>query len=81
MEELKGSATFRIFSYGAFLFFLAHVGIQWLLTKLIGPYGKRSTVHNTDGQDEKSKEALDIDANGGRKEKLEDGFKDIDLTR
>lgn len=78
MERLQGSATFRIFSYGAFLFFALHVMVQWLLTKFTGPYGKKSTVN--DG-DKRSNEALEINQNEGRQEKLEDGFKDIDLTQ
>jgi hypothetical protein len=51
------------------------------MTKIIGPYGKKTTVHASENQDEKSKEAFDIDENGGRKDTLDDGFKEIDLTR
>lgn len=73
METIKGSATFRIFSYGAFFFFALHVLVQWLLTKLTGPYGKKST---TERADTKSNEALEVSKN----EVGEDGFRDVDLT-
>ena len=78
MQNLKGSATFRIFSYGAFLFFGIHVLVQWLLEKFTGPYGKKSSVHD-EKPDQKSSEALDAKKSGVGGD--DDGFKDIDLTR
>jgi hypothetical protein len=81
MERIQGSATFRIFSYGAFIFFAAHVFIQWALTKLIGPYGKKPTAHVADNAENKSSEALEINKNGDGHDKLDDGFKEIDLTK
>lgn len=81
MENLQGSTTFRIFSYGAFLFFGLHVLVQWLLTKITGPYGKKTTT-NVDGDADKiSNEALEVNKNDNVRDKLDDGFKDIDLTR
>lgn len=74
MERIKGSATFRIFSYGAFIIFAAHVLIQWALNKIIGPYGKKSSAENADKH---SSEVLKVNK---IEEKLEDGFKEIDLT-
>lgn len=78
MESIKGSATFRLFSYGAFIIFAAHVFIQWALTKIIGPYGKKSSAESAD---KKSSEALEANKIQGGLEKLDDGFKEIDLTR
>lgn len=81
MENLQGSMTFRIFSIGAFAFFGLHVVVQWLLTKFTGPYGKKSTaIAGDENGDKRSNEALDINQKEGRQEKLDDGFKDIDLT-
>jgi hypothetical protein len=77
MQTIKGSATFRLFSYGAFILFAAHVFIQWALTKIIGPYGKKSSAEKADN---KSSEALEVNKIDGMQEKLDDGFKDIDLT-
>lgn len=79
MEEIKGSATFRLFSYGAFFFFGVHVFIQWAITKLIGPFGKKST--EDDDQDNKSNESLDDKKSEVEREKMDAGFKDVDLTR
>lgn len=81
MSTVQGSQTFRIFSYGAFFFFALHVLVQWLLTKLSGPYGKKSTVHTDDGVDKRSNEALDVNKDEGKINGLDDGFKEIDLTR
>lgn len=77
MENLQGSATFRIFSYGAFFFFALHVFIQWAITKLFGPYGKKSAAECS--QDNRSSDTLDNKKNEGGREKLDDGFKDVDL--
>lgn len=81
MENFQGSAAFRIFSYGAFIFFGLHVVVQWLLTKITGPYGKKSTANVADNSDNISKEALEFNKNENGKNKLDDGFKEIDLTR
>lgn len=81
MEKLQGSATFRIFSYGAFLFFGIHVLVQWLLTKITGPYGKKTTTNVDEDADKISNEALEVNKNDNVRDKLDDGFKDIDLTR
>lgn len=82
MESVQGSQTFRIFSYGAFIFFALHVSVQWLLTKIDGPYGKKSNVHiSTDEGDKRSNEALDVNNEVGKKDVVDDGFKEIDLTR
>lgn len=82
MERFQGSTTFRIFSFGAFAFFGIHVMVQWLLTKFTGPYGKKSTMNGTDeNSDKMSNETLEVNKNEGRKEALDDGFKDIDLTQ
>lgn len=81
MTSLNGSTTFRIFSFGAFFFCGLHVLVQWLLTKFTGPYGKKSTVNNGDENgDKRSNETLEINQNEGRHRKLDDGFKDIDLS-
>lgn len=79
MESVKGSATFRIFAYGAFFFFVLHVLVQYLLTKLIGPYGKKS-ANDADNSDKNSNEALETKS-GSKNDKQDDGFKEIDLTR
>lgn len=78
MTSLQGSATFRLFSYGAFIFFVVHVLVQWLLTKLTGPYGKKSTVHE-ESPDNKSTEALEVRKVEGGGDNVDDGFKEIDL--
>lgn len=78
MASIKGSATFRLFSYGAFILFAAHIAIQWVMNKIIGPYGKKSSAEN---DDKKSSEALEVNKVENGKDKVEDGFKDIDLTR
>lgn len=78
MDTIKGSATFRIFSYGSFILFVAHVLVQWALTKIIGPYGKKSSAENAG---KKSSEALEVNKIEGGQQKLDDGFKEIDLTR
>lgn len=78
MNSIKGSATFRVFSYGAFILFAAHVAIQWLMNKIIGPFGKKSSDESVD---KKSTEALEVNKVEGGQEKLDDGFKEIDLTR
>lgn len=78
MTSLAGSATFRLFSYGAFIFFAVHVLVQWLLTKLTGPYGKKSAVHE-ESPDHKSTEALEVKKVGGGEDNVDDGFKEIDL--
>lgn len=79
MQSRGGSEMFLLFSYVAFLCFITHVIIQWILTKLTGPYGKKSTVEEPNG---KSIEALEINkTENGVKEKIEDGFSEIDLTR
>jgi len=80
MNELKGSATFRLYSYGAFFFFALHVFIQWLIEKIAGPYGKKSGAVQPEGSDLKLKQALDANKEVGEK-KLDDGFSEIDLTR
>lgn len=77
MENLQGSATFRLFSYGAFFFFVVHVFIQWAITKLFGPYGKKSAAECS--QDKGSSDTLEYNKNEGGREKLDDGFKDVDL--
>lgn len=77
MENLQGSATFRLFSYGAFFFFAVHVFIQWAITKLFGPYGKKSAAEDSQGN--RSNDVLDDKKNEGGHEKLDDGFKDVDL--
>jgi hypothetical protein len=80
MTTIKGSAAFRVFSYGAFILFAAHVAIQWLMNKIIGPFGKKSSAESAES-DRKSTEALEVNKIEGGQEKLDDGFKEIDLTR
>ena len=78
MDSVKGSMAFQYFSYGAFFFFALHVFIQWMLSKLIGPYGKKSTVESPDNN---SNEALEVNNKKMKgQEKTDDGFKDVDLT-
>lgn len=82
ISRFNGSTAFRLFSFGAFFFFGLHVAIQWLIRKCSGPYGKKSTVHGDDeSNDRKSNDALEINQNMGRQVKVDDGFKDIDLTK
>lgn len=80
MNTIRGSATFRIFSYGAFFFFGLHVLVQWLLTKITGPYGKKSSPEVDDDADKASNEAIEV-SKSNEGDKLEDGFKNIDLTK
>lgn len=81
MDHVQGSATFRFFSYGAFIFFGVHVFVQWAINKIAGPYGKKSARHVSESPDNKSREALEANKIEGGQEKVDDGFKDIDLTR
>ena len=78
MQNLKGSATFRIFSYGAFLFFGIHVLVQWLLENFTGPSGQISSVHD-EKPDQKSSKALDAKNIGVGGD--EDGFKENTVIR
>jgi hypothetical protein len=43
MEKYGGSKAFQFFSIAFVLFFFLHVIVQWILTKLFGPYGKKSS--------------------------------------
>jgi hypothetical protein len=52
--------------------------VQWLLTKITGPYGKKSTAIEADNIDN-TKEALEFTKNVTAK--TDDGFKEIDLSR
>lgn len=79
METYQGSHTFRLFSYGAFIFFIIHVAVQFLITKCIGPYGKNSAI--TDSADNKLNKNPESDNKGKGQETLDDGFKEIDLKR
>lgn len=80
MNNLQGSVTFKIFSIGAFAFFGIHVLVQWIITKVSGPYGKKSTVED-ENQDNKSAEALEVKKIEGGDDNLDDGFKEVDLSR
>ena len=78
MKSIGGSATFKLFSIAAFICFIGHVLIQWLLTRISGPYGKKSSVHNGIS---KSNETLEINAIENNQDKVDEhGFKDIDLS-
>lgn len=43
MENFGGSKAFQYFSIVFILFFFLHVLIQWILTRIFGPFGKKST--------------------------------------
>ena len=80
MQNIGGSGTFRLFSVAAFFCFISHVFIQWLLTRISGPYGKKSSVHISQA-DSKSIETLEINAIENNQDKMDElGFKDIDLS-
>lgn len=42
LENYGGSKAFQYYSIAFVLFFLLHVTIQWILTKVFGPFGKKS---------------------------------------
>jgi hypothetical protein len=43
MDWYGGSLTFRYYSIAFAVFFAFHVIVQWLLTRIYGPYGKTGT--------------------------------------
>ena len=78
MQSIGGSGTFRLFSIAAFFCFISHVFIQWLLTRISGPYGKKSSVHSAIN---KSNETLEITAIENNQDKMDEhGFKEVDLS-
>lgn len=79
MSQHGGSVTFRYFGIAAFLAFLAHIIIQWLMDKFLGPYGKKS--HSEENKNGISGEHLDVKATNHVNEGDDDGFKEVDLAR
>lgn len=43
MSYFDGSVVFRYFSYAFMIFLIIHVVVQGIITKLFGPFGKKST--------------------------------------
>lgn len=43
MENYGGSKAFEFYSYAFVIFFAIHIFVQWILTQLFGPFGKKST--------------------------------------
>lgn len=54
MASYGGSLTFRAYSIAFTVFFIFHLAIQWILTKIYGPYGKKheNIEEITDSKDE-----------------------------
>lgn len=77
MAKHGGSITFQYFAIAALLAFLAHIIIQMLMDKFLGPYGKKSA--NETIKNGNSGEHLDIAATNHVEG--DDGFKEVDLAR
>lgn len=58
MENYGGSKAFEYYSYAFVIFFLLHISIQWILTQLFGPFGKKS-IHESIAAD-----SIDEDLHG-----------------
>lgn len=71
VDEHGGAIAFRYFSIAAFLVFFAHIIVQMLMNKFLGPYGKKST---NEGNRTETSGSCAINED-------DDGFKEVDLAR
>lgn len=78
IDKYGGSLTFRYFSIAAFLAFFAHIIVQMLMNKFLGPYGKKST--NEENRNGISGDKLEVRTTCATNEGDED-FKEVDLTQ
>jgi len=43
MDRYGGSLTFRVYALAFAVFFVFHLVIQWILERIYGPHGKKSS--------------------------------------
>lgn len=43
MDKYGGSLTFRVYALAFAVFFVFHLVIQWILERIYGPHGKKSS--------------------------------------
>jgi hypothetical protein len=81
-NKIGGSKTFRWFSICAFLAFLLHVFVQWLLNRSSTP-GKDNKTNGLNSETMLKHTTSPVNKNGGGSNVIDDQnvFKEIDLKK
>ena len=56
MDAYGGSLTFRVYSLAFAVFFVFHLTVQWILERIYGPHGKKSSNITEEIADERDED-------------------------